>query len=151
MAACGATKTAVIGFMQSLRHELEGTGLTLACVSRGRENPMAIHFFADPGKRGRELETAITPEQVVRATEKGPAPLPGTARTAVQERGHPAFRTEAHPGDAVGRLSGLRPSRPAAAAPACLRGDHADPSGPRSLPPRPGPPRDRAHGDDAGR
>lgn len=70
MAAYGATKAAVIGYMQSLRYEVEGQGVTVACVCPAAvSTPMAKDFFADPVKRSKSR--AITPTQVVLAIEKG--------------------------------------------------------------------------------
>ncbi|MCX4098610.1 SDR family NAD(P)-dependent oxidoreductase [Nocardia sp. alder85J] len=72
MAAYGATKAAVIGFLESLRYEIDGTGVKLACVCpEAVKTPMATDFFENPNKRGRALKTAITPRQVVATTEKG--------------------------------------------------------------------------------
>lgn len=70
MAAYGATKAAVIGYMQSLRYETEGQGVTVACVCPAAvATPMAKDFFADPVKRSKS--NAITPQQVVARIEKG--------------------------------------------------------------------------------
>jgi short-subunit dehydrogenase len=72
MAAYGATKAAVIGFLDSLRYEAAGTGVTITCVCpEAVATPMANDFFKNPDKRGQALKISITPEQVVAATEKG--------------------------------------------------------------------------------
>lgn len=69
MAAYGASKAAVVGFLQALRYDLDGTGIRLACVCPATvATPMAEVFFADPGKRARAM--AMAPEAVVIATEK---------------------------------------------------------------------------------
>ncbi|MEV6431673.1 SDR family oxidoreductase [Nocardia sp. NPDC051463] len=105
MAAYGATKAAIVSYMQSLRYEHDGKGVTLACVCPAAvSTPMAADFFADPAKRAKSMAT--TPETIVAAIEKGlrkkqflilPGPLarsialisrltPGLARL-VQSRG----------------------------------------------------------------
>ncbi|WP_169811514.1 SDR family NAD(P)-dependent oxidoreductase [Nocardia harenae] len=72
MAAYGATKAAVIGLLDALSYELEGTGVQLACVCpEAVRTPMANDFFVNADKRRRALKTAVTPEQVVAATERG--------------------------------------------------------------------------------
>lgn len=85
MAAYGATKAAVIQFLESLRYDLVGSAVKVTCVCpEAVRTPMAEDFFADPGNRAKADRTSITPEQVVAATEKGLAKgtflvLPGTA------------------------------------------------------------------------
>jgi short-subunit dehydrogenase len=72
MAAYGATKAAVIGFMGSLRYDVETSGVKLACVCPEQvATPMASDFFADAGNRAKASKMAITPEKVVSAAEKG--------------------------------------------------------------------------------
>jgi NAD(P)-dependent dehydrogenase (short-subunit alcohol dehydrogenase family) len=70
MACYAATKAAVIAFMDCLRYEVDGTGVTLACVCPAAvKTPMSTDFFADPAKRAKSM--AITPDRVVAAIEKG--------------------------------------------------------------------------------
>ncbi|MFE9322541.1 SDR family NAD(P)-dependent oxidoreductase [Nocardia sp. NPDC052278] len=72
MAAYGATKAAVIGFLESLRYDIADSAVKLACVCpEAVKTPMATDFFANPDNRGKALKSAITPEQVVVAAEKG--------------------------------------------------------------------------------
>ena len=70
MAAYGATKAAVIGYLQSLRYEVDGSGVKLACVCPAAvATPMAEDFIADPAKRKRSM--AISPKVIVAAMEQG--------------------------------------------------------------------------------
>lgn len=70
MAAYGATKAAVIGYLSSLRYDIQGSGVKLACICPAAvATPMAEDFFADPEKRA--LSMAMRPEVVVKATENG--------------------------------------------------------------------------------
>jgi len=72
MAGYGASKAAVISFMESLAYDVDGAGVTLAVVCpEAVSTPMAADFFADPEKRKRSM--AITPETVVAAMERGVA------------------------------------------------------------------------------
>jgi short-subunit dehydrogenase len=70
MAGYGATKAAVISYMNSLRYEVDGTGVKLACVCPAAvSTPMSKDFFADPAKRAKSMAT--TPQKVVDSIEKG--------------------------------------------------------------------------------
>ena len=72
MAGYGASKSAVINYLASLRYELEGTGVRLSCAFPETVcTPMTTDFFVDPGERARAERSAITPERVVRALENG--------------------------------------------------------------------------------
>jgi NAD(P)-dependent dehydrogenase (short-subunit alcohol dehydrogenase family) len=70
MAGYGATKAAVISYMSSLRYDVAGTGITLACVCPAAvSTPMAADFFKDPANRAKSMATS--PEKVVKSIEKG--------------------------------------------------------------------------------
>ncbi len=72
-AVYGSTKAGLIGFSESLRYELEGSGVQVSVVSPGA---VQTSFFQRRGRPyGRSFPRPITPEQVadtvVRAIRSG--------------------------------------------------------------------------------